>query len=325
MAFALRLALYCQPGPGVEALLDRLADIPEITELLPFAQDWEGESLLWRGRPIALCNPSKPAAGGVDAVVFLDDRQLANDCLDHYLDAPGRDGSFENGAVVFDGTGVLDERGEGQWYWGGDSLPAEVGRISLADAVVSHSLTFLQHISAPLNALALSVCLPVSQRGKPGIDSLAAESARLLNGQAIEQFGLGSQIAFNVLPDVGHQLALQYEHQLRAILGADVSVRCHCFTVPVFFGHTISVIADTAETIGYSKVLESLGQSTRLNIDESAVAANLGDDLGIEIASVTLDTQSDKRLRATLIGDNLRDGVVSNLVSALEILIKSDT
>lgn len=316
MASSIRLALYCQPGPAVDVLLDRLADVSEVTALFPFAQDWEGESLLWRGRPVALGNPAKPVAEDVDAVIFLDDPQLANDCLDDYLVAD---------VMVFDGTCVLDERGEGQWYWGGEKLPSAERRISLADAAVSHSLTFLENLPEPVSQLAISVCLPVSQRGKTGIDSLAAESARLLNGQAIEQFGLGSQIAFNVLPDVGYQLAAQYEHQLRVILGGEVSVQCHCFTVPVFYGHTISLIAETAEPMGYSEVLDSLGRCLRLNLDDTAVAASLSDDSGIEIASVTLDKQSDRRLRATLIGDNLRDGVVSNLVSALEILIKSDT
>lgn len=316
MADGHRLALFCRPGPAAETLLERLADNPSISSLVPIGTECDDESLLWRGRPVFVKPSSVFAADDFSVAIFLDDAELAaahiNDCVDGAL-------------TVLDGTGVLDQQGEGCWYWGGDALPADARLISVADAVVSHIVAVVEAFSEQPRALSLAVCLPVSHRGKAGIDALAAESARLLNGQGIEHYGLEQQIAFNVLPDLDGQLAASYEHQLRAILGSDVVVQCHCFTVPVFFGHSISVTADTAYSIDHASLLGSLTNNSRVSFNESASAAALTDDPGIEIASLSLDRQSDTRVRATLIGDNLRDGVVSNLVSALEILIKSDT
>jgi aspartate-semialdehyde dehydrogenase len=310
------VAIYATLGPALEALLERLAKNQSIGEILPVAADGDGETVIWRGRPVAVLDRVDLEVG---AVVFLDDAALAQAHIDQYLNST---------TVVLDATGTLVQQGEGRWYYGGELDPA--GRLwSIAGSVASHCVALLRHLRHAPTAVQAAVCLPVSWHGKKGIDALAHETARLLNGQAIENTGLGQQIAFNVLSDHHGIIAAQTEQQLAGYLGDSLDICCHSVTVPVFFGHHISLIVDCADVIDYSALFESLAGSEqfRLNTtDETELAspACLVSEFGIDIVDICLDKRSERRLRCTLVGDNLRDGVIVNIASALDVLIKSD-
>lgn len=315
---AISLAIYCELGPGVDALLERLSDNQAIGSILPVTADADGDSLIWRGRPVAVRSPEDIVATDIAAAIFLDDQELAERAIDALLDAD---------VLILDGTDSLAQRGQGAWYFGEDLAPGQ-RQFSIAGAAASHCAALLGLLDQAPVAVDAAICLPVSYHGKKGIDALAYESARLLNGQPIEQKALGQQIAFNVVADQAGLFANQIEQQLAEYFEAPVDVRCHVITAPVFYGHNISLIVDCNESIDYSALLQSLGAKSRFrlasDISEHVSPASMPDDLGIDIADIRIDKRSDKRLRCTLIGDNLRDGVITNIASALEILIKSD-
>lgn len=315
---AVSLAIYCGLGPCVDALLERLTDNPAIASILPVAVDAAGESLIWRGRPVAVRAPEDVVVADIAVAVFLDNDDLAERCIDPLLDAD---------ALILDATGSLAQRGQGRWYFGGE-LDSSQRQLSIAGTAASHCAALLSLLGQTPVAVNAAVCLPVSCHGKKGIDALAYESARLLNGQPIDKRALGQQIAFNVVADQNGLFASKIEQQLAEYFDHAADVRCHVVIAPVFYGHNISLMVDCGEPIDYSGLLQGLGGNARFrlasDVSEQVSPASLPEELGIDIADIRLDRQSENRLRCTLIGDNLRDGAVTNIASALEILIKND-
>lgn len=313
-----RLGLFCEPGPAAEALLEQLSANDAIAALVPVAGNAEGGTLVWRGRPVAVRAAEDVAPTMFDGVVFLNDPALAERWLDPMLDA---------GLLVLDGTDTLAQRGETPMYFGG-SLSGGDRQLAIADAASSHCAAFLDCLGQPLTSVSIGAAMPVSQHGKRGIEALAAESARLLNGQPVDEHALGQQIAFNVLPDFFGQGAAQLEQQLGWRLGEGVDIRCHHFTVPVFYGHTLSLIVECTSSPELAKLRAALAADERFQWsnegDGGVSAASLAEQTGIHVANLSLDRRDSRRLRCTLVGDSLRDGVVRNVASALEILIKND-
>ncbi len=311
---ALSLVLFGALGPEAEALITRLADSDlAITRLQPIALDAAGDTVMWRGRPLAVQEPQAVDFDGVDVAVFLGDGQLSERCLEQAQTA---------GVAILDASDTLAQRGEGSFYYAGASWSAEQRQVAIADAVSSHCAALLSKLSAVPRRLQLAVCLPVSCHGQAGIDTLAAESARLLNGQPLEDSPLGQQIAFNLLPDPGARFAGRIEYSLGQLLGSGVEVLCQCVTAPVFFGHHVSLIAEYADAPDIAQLRQALAADSHFrpmanDAEHTVSVARLQNELGIEIAELRLDSRSERRLRCTLVGDNLRDGVVSNILSIL--------
>lgn len=319
---ALQLALIGALGAEAEALLTRLADSDlSIARLQPVAADADGETVMWRGRPLAVQAPEALELGDLDAAILLGDGEVAERCLESLQAA---------GVAILDASDTLAQRGEGRFYYAdakyvdADAVPAGGGQRQwvIADAVSSHCAALLSKLSALPQRVQLAVCLPVSCHGQAGIDTLAAESARLLNGQPVEASPLGQQIAFNLIADLGTRFAGRIEYNLGQLLGPEVDVVCQCVTAPVFFGHHISIVAEYDHRPDLGQLRQALAADRRFRPqsndsgDVASVAA-LQNELGIAVAELSLDARSDRRLRCTLVGDNLRDGVVSNILSLL--------
>ncbi len=114
----------------------------------------------------------------------------------------------------------------------------------------------------------INVCTyqAVSGTGKKGIDEVATQTARLLNGQPIESKVYPKQIAFNVLPQIDvfldngytkEEMKMVWETQ--KILGdASVKVNATAVRVPVFYGHSEAVHIETRQKISIERVRDLL-------------------------------------------------------------------
>lgn len=310
------------------------ADSLEGKHLLEAMSDWEGapsslrlysaaaydaEPAMYRGRPLDFRPLDEVDFSAVDVAVFM-----PGEALTDVLDA-----AEQADCLVIDASNVLAQRGDVPLYRAGAPLDPAVRSLAIADAVSSHVSTLLASLPAPVR-VDMAVALPVSSVGNAGVEALAAESARLLNGQSLEDSPLAGQIAFNVLPLSARDCA-DIEHNLTALLnqGSRLLVSCQAVVAPVFYGHCTSVRVEFAEPLPVAQWRSELLSNAQFRLrdgqaDVLASPAGLQGSDTIDLAELSLDRRDERVLRATLVADNLRKGGALNIIEALKILIKTD-
>lgn len=231
---------------------------------------------------------------------------------------------------VLDASDVLAQRDDVPLFAGG-ALDRDARVLAIADAVSAHVAAVLAVVPG-IRRVDLAVAQPVSSAGQTAVNALAAESARLLNGQGLEESALGAQIAFNVLP-LSADVSAEIEHNLGRLLSSaeqSVEVSCQSMLAPVFYGHCVMLRVACDAPVVLSELRATLLADERFRLfpgddGELASPAGLAESEGIDISNLTLDRQSDTVFRCAIVADNLRKGVVLNTIAALKILIKSDT
>lgn len=190
--------------------------------------------------------------------------------------------------------------------------------------------------AAGLQQVHVTLCEPVSASGREGVDELARQTARLMNGQGIEGDGLyGRQIAFNMLPLVGEQLgsgASRAEVRLaletmRVLGDPALRVNVTALRVPVFFGTALTVSLETVQPMDAGQAASLLAEIPGLAaVDEeggyaSAITEAVGDDR-VWVSRLRPDLSREQGLNLWLVTDNLRKGAALNCVQIAQLLIK---
>ena len=186
----------------------------------------------------------------------------------------------------------------------------------------------------------INVCTyqAVSGTGKKGIDEVAQQTARLLNGQPIETKVYPKQIAFNVLPQIDvfldngytkEEMKMVWETQ--KILGdSTVKVNATAVRVPVFYGHSEAVHIETRTKIDPEKVRELLAKAPGVKVlDErknggypTAVTESSGHD-EVFVGRIRTDISHPNGIDMWVVGDNVRKGAALNSVQIAELLVKN--
>ncbi|CAG7856590.1 aspartate-semialdehyde dehydrogenase [biofilm metagenome] len=186
----------------------------------------------------------------------------------------------------------------------------------------------------------INVCTyqAVSGTGKKGIDEVAKQTAKLLNGQPVEASVYPKQIAFNVLPQIDVFLENGYTKEemkmvweTQKILGdKSVKVNATAVRVPVFYGHSEAVHIETKDKIDADKVRELLSNAPGVTVvDErvnggypTAVTESSGHD-DVFVGRIREDISHPKGIDLWVVGDNVRKGAALNSVQIAEILVKN--
>lgn len=186
-------------------------------------------------------------------------------------------------------------------------------------------------LKSQLKSVEVVLNQPVSALGKASVDTAAAQTARLFNGQEPDvDEATGQRLAFNhlssaeALLESGHsfsELALVLE--LRRLLGESIAIDATVNTASVFHGQlaNLSVQLETAAELATVRGL--LTNGARLEMRERPSAQ---DAVGSENTLVG-------RLRSGLLGpawinfcaasDNLRKDVAINCVQIVHLLLKT--
>lgn len=186
----------------------------------------------------------------------------------------------------------------------------------------------------------INVCTyqAVSGTGKKGIEELVKQTAKLLNGQAIETNVYPKQIAFNVLPQIAEFLDNGYTleemkmvWETQKIFG-DQSIKVNPTTVrvPVFYGHSEAVHIETRDKIDANTVRELLSNAPGVTVvDErknggypTAVTESSGHD-DVFVGRIREDVSHPNGIDLWVVGDNVRKGAALNSVQIAEILVKN--
>lgn len=217
-----------------------------------------------------------------------------------------------------------------------DSAPA--GRIVASPGAPAGQLASVLaplHRAAGIQQVAVTTLLAVSARGRAGIGELAAQTAKLLNVQAIERQVFPAQIAFNLIPDLegaargGYASGeLETAAELRRLL-ADESLAVEASQVfaPVFYGHSQVVGLRTRDPLTAAAARKLLAKAPGVKMMDRAgdPLSPVGDTVGQDVVLVgrlRQDSDSAHGLTLWIVADNIRKGAAVNIVQIAETLLK---
>ncbi len=173
----------------------------------------------------------------------------------------------------------------------------------------------------------------VSGSGKKGVNELAGQMGKLLNGLPAENNVYPQQIAFNCLPQIDEFTDNGYtKEEMKMVLEtqkifADPSIRVNptCVRVPVFYGHAEAVHVETREPVFMDEVMRLLDEAEGVtlftgNDYPTQVTNGVGHD-SVMVARVREDISHPCGLNMWVVADNVRKGAATNSVQILERLI----
>ena len=178
----------------------------------------------------------------------------------------------------------------------------------------------------------------VSGTGKSAISELAAQTARLLNGQPAESKVYPKQIAFNALPQIDifqengytrEEMKMVWETQ--KILEDDtIRVNPTCVRIPVFYGHSEAIHLETREPITSEQATALLASAPGVEVVDTRadggyptpISEGAGGD-AVYVGRIRADISHAQGLNLWVVSDNLRKGAALNSIQIAETLIKN--
>jgi len=328
---SLKIALL---GPATlvgEKLLELLEDASlEVSELALFEpEEQAGRSLMFRGHA-----HRTRALGELDAswpqLIFVCEEELSPALLELLASTSAR---------VID---LYPQRYEGGRVFltipdlNGDELASlDPGRIigipNSATIAAALALAPL-HQSCQILKANLTVLSPVSSAGRAGIEALASETARLLNGRDIETGHFGQQIAFNLIPQAGTLLDSGYTDieaavlvELPQVLGDEgLELEVSAVRVPVFYGDMVVVQAETRQALDPEAVQQLMDRAPGVRLDPpgSRAVSLARDAVGKQQVVVTRlrpDAEGEAGFALHAMSDDLGRG---SALTALEVAMR---
>ncbi len=178
----------------------------------------------------------------------------------------------------------------------------------------------------------------VSGTGKEGIEELATQTAKLLNGQAIECNVYPKQIAFNLLPHIDtfqdngytrEEMKMVWETR-KIFEDESIEVNPTCVRVPVFYGHSEAVHIETGSKLTAEDARQLLSAAPGVTvIDEQrdgGYSTPVGDAAGTDavfVSRIREDISHPLGLNLWVVSDNVRKGAALNSVQIAELLAQS--
>jgi len=177
----------------------------------------------------------------------------------------------------------------------------------------------------------------VSGVGRKGVSELAAQSARLLNGQEFETRTFSKQIGFNAIPHIGNFEENGYTNEEMKMVwetrkifeDEEIAVNPTCVRIPVFYGHSEAVHIETRNRISAAEARKLLSAAPGVTLfDEprdagypSPVPESAGKD-DVFVGRVREDISHPNGLNLWIVSDNVRKGAALNSIQIAEVLLK---
>ncbi len=177
----------------------------------------------------------------------------------------------------------------------------------------------------------------VSGSGKAAITELTQQSAKLLNGQAVDVAVYPKQIAFNVIPHIDvfqdngytkEEMKMVWESQ-KILEDKDILVNPTAVRVPVIYGHSEAINIETKRKISATEATQLLSAASGVTVIDKRedggyatpfVEATNHDDTFV--SRIREDISHEKGLNLWVVSDNTRKGAALNSIQIAEILIK---
>ncbi|AXF76516.1 aspartate-semialdehyde dehydrogenase [Erwinia tracheiphila] len=206
--------------------------------------------------------------------------------------------------------------------------------ISVADSLTSQLLCAIKPLvdRAGVGRLQVTNLIAASSHGKAAVDSLAGESARLLNGLPAEDNFFGRQLAFNMLPlladaegSVLHERRLV--DQVRKVMQDEgLPITVSTVQAPVFYGNAQIVHLDNLRPLSAEEAREVLMQAEDIVLsEEDDYPTQVGDASGnvhLSIGCLRNDYGVPEMLQFWSVADNVCYGGALMAVKTAEKLVQ---
>lgn len=205
--------------------------------------------------------------------------------------------------------------------------------IAVASPTVSQLLRCVASLTdiQLLTNLHLTSFIPSSLYGKPGVDELAGQSARLLNGMPVDNELFDNQLAFNLLPlshESDHQSLGEHTqiNQIRKVISNyDLPISIESVIVPVFYGLAQAVNVSSSLPIELDMArFSEFGvevKSEDLLTPVTEVNTEGEKNLTIKLANLRHSYGNYEQIQFWSVADNIRYLGGLMLIETLEILI----
>jgi len=192
------------------------------------------------------------------------------------------------------------------------------------------------HKAKKIKKVIVSTYQAVSGAGATAIKDLTEETKAYFEGKYYYPEALPNHIAFNVIPHIDVFLENNYTkeemkmfHETRKIMHApDVKVSATCVRVPVFYGHSETVVIETEEPVSPEEARELLKNAPGIILEDDP--ENNVYPMPVEVAGkdevfvgrIRKDLAFENGLSMWVVADNLRKGAATNAVQIAELLIE---
>ncbi|MGI9876447.1 aspartate-semialdehyde dehydrogenase [Vibrio chagasii] len=190
------------------------------------------------------------------------------------------------------------------------------------------------HDEVGLERINVSTYQSVSGAGKTGIDELAGQTAKLLNGMPAENSAFPQQIAFNCIPQIDEftengytreEMKMVWETQ-KIFNDSSITVNPTCVRVPVFYGHAESLHVETRSPIGAEQVIQLLENTEGVEVFHGMEFPTQVRDAGgkdhVMVGRIRNDISHHSGINMWVVADNVRKGAATNAVQIAEVLIR---
>lgn len=194
------------------------------------------------------------------------------------------------------------------------------------------------HDFATIERINVATYQAVSGSGASAVRELADQSARLLNGKAIEKpTSYPKQIAFNTLPHIDvfldngytkEEMKMVWETQ-KILDDQNIRINPTAARVPVFYGHSEAVHVETRDKLTAEKATELFRAAPGVKVLDTrepggyatpvTEAANADD---VFVSRIREDISHENGLDFWVVADNVRKGAALNSVQIAEKLIE---
>ena len=213
----------------------------------------------------------------------------------------------------------------------------EQNLVACADASTVQLVRALKPLTeqGPLQEVVVTQFQAASATGKAGVDQLAQQSVRLLNGLAPSE-AAQAQIAFNVLPVSGQmqengftseELKLILETR-RVLADQPLSVQVTMVRVPVFYGYGQSVSLRSIQGLSAAQCYTLWDGDEDMSVEDSddpqavSPVAMVEGPPAMRISRVREEMEAGSGLSYFSVADNVRWGAALNAVKIVEKLLK---
>ncbi|EXU74738.1 aspartate-semialdehyde dehydrogenase [Erwinia mallotivora] len=206
--------------------------------------------------------------------------------------------------------------------------------ITVADSLTSQLLCAIKPLidTAGLGRLQVTSLIAASSHGKAAVDSLAGESARLLNGLPAEENWFGRQLAFNMLPLLpdAEGSVLQERRlvdQVRKVLQDEgLPIAVSTVQAPVFYGNAQIVHMENLRPLAAEEARDVLSQTEDIALSgDDDYPTQVGDASGnaqLSLGCLRNDYGIPEMLQFWSVADNVRFGGALMAVKTAEKLVQ---
>lgn len=190
------------------------------------------------------------------------------------------------------------------------------------------------HDAVGIERINVSTYQSVSGAGKSGIDELAGQTAKLLNGMPAENNEFSQQIAFNCIPQIDQFMENGYTREEMKMVwetqkifnDPGITVNPTCVRVPVFYGHAESIHLETCAPIDAQEVINLLEQTEGVEVfqgeDFPTQVRDAGGKDQVMVGRIRNDISHHSGVNLWVVADNVRKGAATNAVQIAEVLIR---